>query len=213
MFSQRNIIITIFALISGATIFAFAVKPQSFLTTPKSQTATTSAESTIFSTSSAELATYHSKSFPISFQYPKGWIVDDTLGGIEITSSKEYVGNGIGTMPNGGFEVHLAPFKRLDNTLDVWCRKNIERDSSQGDMNFIISTSTDVFTRQSKIVAYDFRSQRDPAYNARVVCIEDNDTYIAIDGYPLTASQLPLLNIIVNSVKADHDGRKFESGN
>jgi hypothetical protein len=57
-----------------------------------------------------------------------------------------------------------------------------------------------------------FKSQRDSTYNARVICIEDNDTYISIYGYPLTAAQLPLLNIIVDSVKADHDGHKFESG-
>jgi hypothetical protein len=181
-------------------------------------TQTTLSSSTTFSTitvspSSVTLAAYRSKTFPLSLQYPKNWIVDDTMGGVTITSYKSDVGASIGTVPKGGFQIDLAPFKKSAMSLGAWCRKPLDQDKFNKDMNLLISTSTEVFNRHDKIVAFDFTSQRDPTYNARVVCIEDNDAYIAINGYPLTASQLPLLKIIVNSVKADHDGRKFDNGN
>lgn len=203
--TARQLITTI-AIILAFSICATLVvvrliKSPTATEVPSTQMATstisTSSPDTI-STSSVALATYRSNTFPLTFQYPKDWIVDDTLGGVTITSLKSDVGASIGTVPEGGFQIDLAPFKKSAKSLGVWCRQPLEQDKFHGDMNLVISTSTEAFGRHDKIVAFDFTSQRDPTYNARVVCIEDNNTYIAIDGYPLTASQLPLLNIVVD---------------
>lgn len=210
--SSRTIIVTILAILviiaGAALILVFLVKPGVSTGHPPKKTNSVSTIEPI-AAQPGKLATYHSQSFPLSFQYPDGWIVEDTMGGITITSFKSDTGYSVGTVPEGGFQIDLSPSRKSTDTLNVWCRKPFEQDKFNKAMNLVISTTTDTLDRKGQIIAFDFKSQSDPSYNARVVCIEDNNTYIAIDASPLTASQLPLLNIIVDSVKADHDGRKF----
>jgi hypothetical protein len=218
---SSRLTITTISLIIAIPVFAWFfvthfIQPPTPVGVPNTQNALSSSatsSSITVSTSSVTLANYRSKTFPLSFQYPSNWIVEDTMGGVTITSYKSDTGASIGTVPEGGFKIDLGPFNKSTKPLEVWCREPLEQEKFNKVMHLVISTSTEVFGRHDKVVAFDFTSQRDPTYNARVVCLEDNETYIAIDGYPLTASQLPLLNVIVNSVKADHDGRKFESGN
>ena len=202
-------------LICAALVIVYFAKFPTPLKVPSEQIATSTSltySPGAISTSSVELATYRSKTFPLTFQYPKDWIVDDTMGGVTITSYKSDVGASIGTVPEGGFQIDLAPFEKSAESLGVWCRKPFEQDKFNQAMDLVISTTTKLLDRDGNIIAFDFKSRRDSTYNARVVCVEDNNTYIAINGYPLTASQLPLLNIIVDSVKVDHDGQKFRRG-
>ena len=94
---NTTLAIIVALIICIALIFVRLIESPTPKKSPSSQSATSS--SNTISTSSVELAVFRSNTFPLTFQYPKGWIVDDTMGGVTVTSYKSDVGASIGTVP------------------------------------------------------------------------------------------------------------------
>jgi hypothetical protein len=60
------------------------------------------------------------------------------MGGVTVASYKSDVGASIGTVPEGEFQIDLAPFKKSTKSLSAWCRKPLEQDKFNKTMDLVI---------------------------------------------------------------------------
>lgn len=155
----------------------------------------------IASVTSTDFVWYESSSNRVSFQYPKDWFVDETLGGISISSFQSYSVPSVGIISEGLLMIDIARFPNPQQPLDVWCEGNLKRAIYHDALGGTINSSTNEYPDNAKLVSYDF--QRGPGFNGRWICLDRKDTFVEIVAYPLSLANVPALKQIILSLIVD----------